>query len=319
MNVATLLLLRAANRAREMAMRYALGARRSGIFVAPIDLNMAVLGLTGAIAGVVLAPVVAQTLVRILTSSDPGSEPYSASVDMRVRVLHPGVLPPLATLFFSVVPAFHFLRLNLHRFGCDRIPALFPSDSQRFRQLAVGVQIALSASFRQGGAGLFLRTLDNLRHVQLGFQSSHLAQFTLDPTNSGYGDDRTTQIVTSAVDALRQIPGITSVAANNDPELVGNTETSNYSVQGYKAAEDEHMNFEEPRITAGYFATIGQAVLAGREFALADTKTAPHVAVVNMAFVKRFFGTPQNALGRLPSSQKCAGNWFLTTSPLLAS
>jgi predicted permease len=293
-NVATLLLLRAANRAREMSMRYALGARRSGIFT-QLMIEGGVLGVTGALAGIFLAPIVARTLVRILTSSDPGSEPYSASVDLRV-LFFTLVLSVLATLFFSVAPVFHFLRPNLA--GSLRQNAgTLSKDSQRFRKFAVGVQIALSVLLL-GGAGLFLRTLDNLRHVQLGFQTSHLVEMNLDPTNSGYGDDRTPQIITSALDALRRVPGVTSVAANNDPELMGNTETSNYSVQGYKAAEDERMNFEEPRITPGYFATISQPLLAGREFTLADTKGAPSVAIVNMAFVKRFFGTPQNALGR---------------------
>src|SRR6185437_5608689 len=97
-----------------------------------------------------------------------------------------------------------------------------------------------------------------------------------------------------------------AVAGNNDPELVGDSETSNYSIQGYKAAEDEKMNFEEPRITSGYFATISQPILAGREFTPADTKGQPKVAVVNLAFVKRFFGTPQNAVGR--QLAKGAGN-----------
>ena len=293
-NVATLLMLRAANRAREMAMRYALGARRSGI-LSQLIIEGGVLGLIGALAGVFLAPLVARTLVRILTNSDPGGEPYSASVDARV-LLFTLAISVLATLFFSVAPAFHFLRPNLAG-SLRQNTGTLSKDSQRFRKFAVGIQIALSVLLL-GGAGLFLRTLDNLRHVQLGFQASHVVQMGLDPTNSGYGDDRTAQIVTSAMETLRRIPGVTSVAANNDPELSGDTETTNYSVQGYKPGEDERMNFEQPRITPGYFATIGQPVLAGREFTMADAKDAPKVAVVNMAFVKRFFGTPQNAIGR---------------------
>ena len=293
-NVATLLLLRAANRAREMAMRYALGARRSSI-MSQLMMEGSVLGLLGAIAGIGLAPIVARTLVRMLTSSDPGSEPYSASVVTRVMIFTLG-LSVLATLFFSIAPVFHFLRPNL-------APALrqnsgtLSKDSQRFRKFAVGAQIALSVLLL-GGAGLFLRTLDNLRHVQLGFHSEHLVELLLDPTNSGYGDDRTPQIVMSTIDALRRIPGVVAVAATNDPELVNDTETSNYSLQGYKPTEDEHMNFEGPRVTPGYFSTIGQPLLAGREFTLADAKSSPKVAVVNMAFVKQYLGTPQNAIGR---------------------
>lgn len=293
-NVATLLLLGAANRAREMSMRYALGARRSRI-VSQLMIEGGVLGVVGAVAGVLLAPMVTTLLVRILTSSDPGTEPYSASVDTRVLLFTLGI-SVLATLFFSVAPVFHFFRPNLAG-ALRQNTGTLSKDSQRFRKLAVGMQIALSVLLL-GGAGLFLRTLDNLRHQTLGFETSNLVAFSLNPTNSGYGEDRTVQIVTNSIDALRRVPGVVSVAANNDPELVGDTETSNYSVQGYKPAEDERMNFEQPRITAGYFAAIHQPLLVGREFTPADTKGQPEVAVVNLAFAKRFFGTPQNAIGR---------------------
>jgi putative ABC transport system permease protein len=293
-NVATLLLLRAANRAREMSMRYALGARR-GRVISQLMIEGGTLGLLGAAAGLFLAPVVARTLVRIITNSDPGSEPYSASLDTRVLLFTLGI-SFVATLFFSIAPVFHFLRPDLAN-SLRQNAGTLSKDSQRFRKLAVGAQIALSVLLL-GGAGLFVRTLNNLRHESVGFRTDNLVQFQLSPSDSGYGEDRTVAIVNSAMDALRRIPGVVSVAGNNDPELVGDTETSNYSIQGYKPGEEERMNFEEPRITPGYFATIGQPILAGREFTLADSMGQPKVAVVNMAFVKRFFGTPQNAIGR---------------------
>jgi putative ABC transport system permease protein len=293
-NVATLLLLRAANRAREMSMRYALGARR-GRIISQLMIEGGLLGLLGSVAGLFLAPVVARVLVRIITNSDPGTEPYSASVDSRVLLFALGV-SVLATLFFSVAPVFHFLRPDLTS-SLRQNTGTLSKDSQRFRKLAVGAQIALSVLLL-GGAGLFVRTLNNLRHEQVGFRTDNLIQFGLSPSDSGYGEDRSVEIINSSIAALSQMPGVTSVAGNNDPELVGDSETSNYSIQGYKAAEDEKMNFEEPRITPAYFATIGQPILAGREFTPADTKGQPKVAVVNLAFAKRFFGTPQNAIGR---------------------
>ncbi len=72
-----------------------------------------------------------------------------------------------------------------------------------------------------GGAGLFVRTLDKLRQQNVGFQTAQLDTFSLDPTTSGYGEDRTPQIVTNALDALRRIPGVVSAAATTDPELTG--------------------------------------------------------------------------------------------------
>jgi putative ABC transport system permease protein len=293
-NVATLLLLRASARAREMSMRYALGAKRSRIF-SQLLIEGGMLGLAGAVAGLALAPVVATILVRLMTSADPGSEPFSTSIDARVLLFTLGV-SLVVSLLFSVAPVLHFLRPNLA--GTLRQNAGTASkESQRFRQLAVGAQVALSVMLL-GGAGLFVRTLDNLRQQQVGFEISHLVTFVLDPTSSGYGEDRTPQIVTSAIDSLGRIPGVTNVAATTDPELSGDTTTSNYSIQGYKATEDERMNFEQSRITSGYFTTLRQPLLVGREFTAADAKGQPTVAVVNQAFAKRFFGTPQNAIGR---------------------
>ena len=301
-NVATLLLLRAANRAREMAMRYALGAHRSGIF-AQLMIEGGVLGLAGAVAGIILAPAVSRTLVHILTSSDPGSEPYSSSVDTRVLFFTLAV-SVLATLFFSVAPVFHFLKPNLA--GSLRQNAgTLSKDSQRFRKFAVGVQIALSVLLL-GGAGLFVRTLDNLREQQVGFETGHLISFGLDPMNSGYGENRTQQIVAGALEALGRIPGVSQAAATTDPVLQGNNASSNYSIQGYKPGEDEDMHFEEPSITPGYFAALRQPVLAGREFTVADAKGQPTVAIVNLALAKHFFGSPQNAIGR--QLAKGAGN-----------
>jgi putative ABC transport system permease protein len=294
-NVATLLLLRAAARTREMSMRYALGARRSRI-VSQLLIEGGLLGVTGAAAGLGLAPMVAIALIRMMTNSDPGSEPYSAAINPHVLFFTLAV-SVLATLLFSVAPVFHFLRPDLTN-ALRQTAGTASKNSQRFRKLAVGMQIGLGVLLL-GGAGLFVRTLDNLRHQQVGFAVDHLVEFTLDPASSGYGEDRTPQIVNGALDAIRRIPGVVSTAATTDPELVGDSNASNYSVQGYKPSEEEDMHFEEPSVTPGYFATLRQPLLAGREFTEGDAKGQPTVAIVNLAFAKRFFGTPQNTIGRL--------------------
>jgi putative ABC transport system permease protein len=297
-NVATLLLLRAATRSREMSMRYALGARR-GRIVSQLLIEGGLLGVAGAAAGLVLAPMVATILIRLMTSSNPGGEPYSATIDARVLFFGLGI-STLATLLFSVAPVFYFLRPDLAN-ALRQNAGTASIRSQRFRKLAVGMQIGLGVLLL-GGAGLFVRTLGNLRHQQAGFAIDHLVAFTLDPASSGYSDDRIPQIVNNSLDTVRRIPGVVSAAATTDAELVGDTQSSNYSVQGYKAPEEENMNFEEPRITPGYLVTLRQPLLVGREFTAGDAKGQPEVAVVNLTFAERFFGTPQNALGRLIGS-----------------
>jgi predicted permease len=200
------------------------------------------------------------------------------------------------SLLFSIAPILHFLRPDLAN-SLRQNAGTASKSSQRFRKLAVGVQIALSVVLL-GGAGLFVRTLDNLRHQSVGFDTSHLATFTLDPSSSGYGEDRTPQIVNNVLEALRRIPGVTYVSATTDPELSGDSNSSNFTVQGYKPAEDEDMNFEVPWVAPGYFASLKQPLLLGREFNSADVQGQPKVAIVNQTFAKRFYGSAQNALGR---------------------
>ena len=103
-----------------------------------------------------------------------------------------------------------------------------------------------------------MRTLENLRHQPVGFQTEGLATFNLDPTSSGYGDDRTPRIVTNALEAIARIPSVSQAAATTDPDLFGNGNQSNFTVEGHKATEDENMNFEAPYVTPGFFATMKQ-------------------------------------------------------------
>ena len=292
-NVATLLLLRAAGRAREMSMRYALGAKRSRV-ISQLLVEGGLLGVAGGAAGLLLAPVVAAALVRVMTNADPGSERYSTTIDGRV-LMFTVAISVVTSLLFSVAPVFHFLRPDLAQ-ALRQNAGTATRGSQRFRKIAVGVQIALSVMLL-GGAGLFVRTLDNLRSQRVGFETASLATFSLDPTISGYGEDRAPQIVTNSLDVLRRIPGVSYVSATTDPELSGDSSSSNFTVQGYKPTEDENMTFEQPWVMPGYFATLRQPLLAGREFTPSDAQGQLKVAIVNLAFVKRFYGSAQSALG----------------------
>jgi len=293
-NVATLLLLRSSARAREMSMRYALGASRTRI-ISQLFVEGGILGLAGAFAGLALAPLISGTLVRLMTHADPGSEPYSSSIDARV-LFFTLAISILASLLFSLAPVLHFINPDLAT-TLRQSAGTASKSSQRFRKTAVGVQIALSVLLL-GGAGLFVRTLDNLRHQKVGFDTSRLATLNVDPASSGYKEDRNPQIITNLLDTLTRIPGVSSAAATTDPELSGDSSSDGFAIEGHTFTEEENRNFEAPYITAGYFATLRQPLLDGREFTAADVKGATKVAVVNLAFAKRFFGSPQNALGR---------------------
>jgi predicted permease len=227
---------------------------------------------------------------------DPTEAPYSTALDARILGFTL-VLSLLVTLAFSMAPALQFLRPKLAE-TLRQNTGTASRRSQVFRKVAVGFQISLTVLLL-GGAGLFLRTLTNLRAQNIGFEIAHLVNFDVDPSIAGYGEDRMIQVETGVLEALREIPGVQHAAGTTDPEITGDSTGSNFTVQGHVASEEEDMNFESPRITPDYFSTLHQPVLVGREFSSADAKGSTKVAIVNLTFAKRFYGSPQNALGRL--------------------
>lgn len=301
LNVATLLLLRATARAREMAMRYALGAK-SGRIVRQLMTEGCLLGLMGAVAWLALSPVLGAVLVRLMTASDSGTpSPYSSQPDARILAFAVAV-GFIVSLLFSIVPALHYVRPDVA--GAMRQNAGTASRrAQIFRKIAVGVQIAFSVLLL-GVAGLFVRTLDALRSQPVGFDTHGMVTFGLSPANCGYRESDTVRILMQVLDAVRRAPGVESVSATTDPELQGDQEWSGFKVQGHTFHEGESTDFEAPYIMPGYFATMHQPLLVGRDFTLADALGAPKVAIVNLSFAKRFYGSAQNAIGRLIGAEK---------------
>ncbi|HTW49258.1 MAG TPA: ABC transporter permease, partial [Acidobacteriaceae bacterium] len=295
LNVATLLLLRAAARVREMSMRYALGAKSSRI-VRQLLIEGGLLGAAGVAGGLALSPMLALALVRLMTSADPGKEPYSPAVDLRVLLFTLG-LALVVSVLFSIAPALHFLRPDLAG-SLRQSTGTASRQSQHFRKAAVGVQIALSVLLL-GGAGLFVRTLRNLRDQPVGFDTRNLVTFGLEPSESGYGEDKTSQIITAALERLEGVPGVQGAAGTTDPELEGDSSFDGYVIQGHKPVEGENDDFETGWVTPGYFQTLRLPLLVGRDFTAADKTGAAKVTIVNEEFAKKFFGSAPNALGRL--------------------
>ena len=200
-----------------------------------------------------------------MTNADPGSEPYSASIDVRVLLFTLGI-SLVVSLLFSIAPVFHFLRPDLAN-ALRQNAGTASKGSQRFRKLAVGAQIALSVLLL-GGAGLFVRTLDNLRHQPVGFEISEsrdlLARSRQLRLRRGPHHPR---LSTSALEALRRIPGVASAAATTDPELSGDTkrlELLDAGLQASRRREHELRAAAESRPAT--LPRLRQPILAGREF-----------------------------------------------------
>jgi putative ABC transport system permease protein len=293
-NVASLLLVRAVGRAREMSVRYALGASRMRV-VQQLMIEGLALGLVGGTLGIALAPGITQLLLRKLFTDSNGQIPFSASLDARVLAFNFAVSIAVG-LLFSLAPALQFWRPNLVQTLKEQLTT--SSGGQlRLRRGSVAVQMGLSLLLLFG-AGLFVRTLHNLKNVDPGFATDHLVTFGIDPGMAGYQLAQNPQLYKHIIETLSALPGVRSAAATTDPELANNDERSSIGIPGYTPGENEKMNVEWAEISPAYFETLKVPFLAGRDFSDQDSATSAKMAIVNETLAHRYFGDAQHAIGR---------------------
>jgi putative ABC transport system permease protein len=294
-NVGSLLLVRASGRIREMSIRYSLGASRLRV-VGQLLIEGLALGLSGGVLGLVLSPLLAKALIQLINPSDAtAGTSLSPSPDRNV-ILFCFLVSVGTSLLFSLAPMVQFYRPKVtaalkQQTGTGEI------SHARFRRITVGVQIALSLILLVG-AGLFSRTLSNLKSVNVGFVTDHLLTFQLDPRLAGFQPSAVTPLYKRLLDTLSSQAGVQSVGMTDSPVLVQSDSTFSVEVPGYQPQEGERMSFEWEHITPAYFTTLRLPVVAGRTFSDADTPTSNKVVVVNESFVRKFFGTPEQALGK---------------------
>ena len=291
-NVASLVLVRSAGRVREFSMRYALGAKRSQV-VRQLLIEGLLPGVLGGSVALLLVPAATHFLVSRMTSGE-GQPPFSTSIDGRILAFNFAVAIGVS-LVFAMAPALQLWKPDLVSQMKEQ-SAASTGGRLLFRRATVALQIGLSLLLLVC-SGLFVRTLQNLRDVNVGFATDHLITFGLEPNLAGYGKDAVIPVHRRILERLAALPGVASVGATDDAELADNGESGNISVQGYTPAEGENMNAERPYVTPDYFATLKVPVLAGRAFTDADDATRSPVAIVNETLAKRFFGSPQNAIG----------------------
>jgi predicted permease len=292
-NVGSLLLVRASGRIREMSVRYALGAKRKRV-LQQLLVEGLLLGAAGGWLGMLLAPRVSGLLINMIWSGGLGDLPFSAKPDLRIMLFNCG-LALFASLLFSLAPAAQFWRPDL-------APALKQqgmtarSSPLRFRRISVALQVGLSLMLLVG-AGLFVRTLHNLKSLNAGFATDHLLTFGVDPRMAGYEPARTFALYQRVFETLKALPGVRSISATNDPELANDNESANITIAGYAEKPQEDMQVEQPNVSADYFSTLQMPLLAGRVFTDQDRAGSQKVAIVNESFARHFLGDPQQALG----------------------
>jgi predicted permease len=289
LNVANLMFARTVARRRELSVRMALGASR-GRIAAQLLVETLLIALTGGAVGLLVAKWGADALAGIAL---PATARPLLNITMDLRVLAFATILSVATgLACGLSPALSARRTNLVA-GLNMDTRQAAGGRMLGRKLLVVAQIAVSFTLLVGG-GLFTRTLVNLRHVDLGFDTDHLLLFTVDPTQTGYEQPQLRLFYDEAVERVTKVSGVRSASLAVMPLLGGNSWGSGLTLD--TGEHDDRPGPERNAVGPGYFSTVGTALAAGREFTEDDGVTGQHVAVVNESFARRYFGG--QALGR---------------------
>ena len=293
-NVASLLLVRAANRVREFSIRYAMGATARQI-VRQLLCEGMLLGLAGTVLGLAIAPETLRLLMRWMQGSTGDVASFSPVLDWRVFIFTAAAMLA-GSIIFSLAPAVQFWNPRLAD-ALKQQAANVPGGSLRFRRTCVALQISFSLLLMVG-AGMFVRTIQNLRNTNPGFSTDHLLTFELAPELAGYPGPTVAPVEQRVLDAIAGLPGVRSAGATNDPDLVDDNRTGDVYVSGYNnKPEDDDFGVELPQVSSGYIETLGVPLIAGRLFNASDTATSLHVAVVNESFARHFFANPMDIIG----------------------
>ena len=291
-NVASLLLVRSAARVQEFAVRYAMGAR-SGRILQQLLIEGALIGSLGGAAGMLLAPAAMRLLLRQITAVDDTSA-FHATLDVRLFLFGLGIAL-VVSLLFSLAPAIQLLRPDLVT-ALKQKAATATGGVLGLRRVVVSLQIGLSVLLLVG-AGLFVRTIQNLRNVNAGFNTTHLVTFHINPVLAGYPKAQIAPLQQRMLEVMRGLPGVQAVAATNDPELQGDSMGGNVTVAGYTPPTNEEFDIEESIVNADYFHAMQVPMVVGRTFNQGDDATGEPVAIVNETFVRHYFKSASAAIG----------------------
>jgi predicted permease len=288
-NVANLLLARASGRAKEVAVRLAIGASPKRI-VRQLLTESVLLAFLGGALGTLLAAW-GVTLLAKLVAAD-----LATSADARVLGFTAGICL-LTGILFGLVPALRAVHSSLAPALKD-VAVSGSKSSSRWswgKGLVTG-QVALSLLVLFA-AGLLVRSLRNLQTSDTGYRHEHLLLAGLDPIASGYDVPRITHLGHEILDKFSAIPGVRAVTFSENGLFSGTESAENILVQGFTPPQDADKLSASDDVGPGYFSALGIPLLLGREVGLQDTASSPRVAVVNQSFAKFYFHD-QNPIGR---------------------
>jgi predicted permease len=291
-NVANLLLARAALRRRDIDLRLALGMSRLRL-VRQLMTESLVLSSMGGALGLAFAWLGREALLR-LVSADGSRAPVAVDTDLRL-IAFVAVVSVTTALLFGSVPAWRSLRTSLVTSLAARRGSGNRSN-QVVSPLLVVAQVAVSLVLVMG-AGLFLRTLTNLRNVDLGFVPERLIVLNVNPQAAGYKGENAVAISQRVLERLRSMPGVAAASYSENGVLFGrDSSTDLMRPQGFPGAAS-YPRARWDVVGPMYFTAMGIPLITGRDFSDRDNVSSPQVVAINETMARRFF-PGANPVGR---------------------
>ena len=289
-NLAGLALVRIARRAPELATRLALGATRFDL-LRQMWAESLLLAFLGAGIGLMLANGILQGLTHLL----PADMIPLGGFTLDARVLAFNVADTLLTsLYFGVLPAHSARHIGL-RTAITQGNRSVSGGSRRLRSVLISAEVALTVLL-VAASGLLVRTLVHLETLPPGFDSHNVMTATASLDDFRYHNAANfQQLMTQSIAAMKRIPGVEDAAAGLSVPYQRGLNLPLRIDDGKNAGQTPSAS--TTYVTPGYFSTLRMPILTGRGVRDTDTSTSEPVAVVNEAFAKKFFGTP-DALGR---------------------
>jgi len=293
LNVANLLLARATMRRREIAVRLALGAGRFRL-VRQLLTEGLLLSVLGGVLGMMFARWGTDVLLGFLPQ---GRVPTVLEIKPDLRMLGFTLGVTLLTgMLFGLAPALQATRPDLIAALKNETAVVSGNRRWELRRLLVILQVALSLVLLVG-AGLFVRSLRNLKAVDDGYNTDQVVTLTLDPAQSGYKLDQLRSLYSQLSERVSALPGVKAATYTRNVPMSGRYSRIGIEVPGYQARPDEEMAVLLNQAAPQFFATFGTPLLRGRDFNARDTPDAPKVVIVNDSLARYFFGA-ENPLGK---------------------
>jgi predicted permease len=294
-NVASLLIARAAIRQKEVALRLAIGASR-GQLIRQLLIESVVLSIAGGAMGLFLSVVMIHGLLGFLPAKGMLLT-MRADPDWRILAFNVA-LAFLTALLFGLAPAWQTVRVDLLSSLRGAEGAIAGgTGSARLRRGLVTAQVVFSFLLLTG-AGLFVKTLANLKQTNPGFRDiDNLITFQVDPARNGYSLARLKAFYEQVQESIRRLPGVKSAGYSWIPVLSGREADWDVLVEGHPFNDGDNRQAFVNSLSPGYWPTMGLALLAGRDFDRRDEGRRYTVAIVNRAFAEHFFGD-ESPIGR---------------------